>query len=317
MVKTKRAAARPAKAVAILGAGRMGADMALAFARGGWRCDVVETDPACAKRAQKTWKQECRRLGIPREAIRLHAGYEAVEWPKVDLLIEAVTENLALKHRLLRMLEPKLRRNAVIATNTSGLRIGDVTKVLKHPARSGGMHFMVPAHVMLPVEVTQGPKTSPATLAKLVRWTEELGKLPVVLRRDVPGMLINRIQHAMYREIYHLIDSGVVTPRDVDLAVRFGFGFRYNIVGPIASRDIQGVAVHLATARNLYPTLHNGRKTPRVLERLVREKRFGVRTGQGFYKWDAKTADARMRRYTEMLETSLARMKRIGEPTEF
>jgi len=295
----------------------MGADMALAFAQGGWRCEVVETDAARAKLAQKNWKEECRRLGIPRAAIGLHAAYDEIDWPRVDLLIEAVTENLALKHRLLRMLEPKLRRNAVIATNTSGLRIGDVMRVLKHPARSGGMHFMVPAHVMLPVEVTRGPKTSPATLAKLVRWTKELGKLPVVLKRDVPGMLINRIQHAMYREIYHLIDSGVVTPRDVDLAVRFGFGFRYNIVGPIASRDIQGVAVHLATAKNLYPTLHNGRKSPRVLERLVREKRFGVRTGQGFYKWDAKTKDSRMRSYTRLLEESLARMKRVGEPMEF
>jgi 3-hydroxybutyryl-CoA dehydrogenase len=305
------------KAVAILGAGRMGADMALAFAQGGWRCEIVETDPARAKLAQKNWKQECPRLGIPRAAISLHAAYDAVDWRAVDLLIEAVTENLALKHRLLRMLEPKLRRDAVIATNTSGLRIGDVTRVLKHPARSGGMHFMVPAHVMLPVEVTQGPKTSKATLAKLVRWTTALGKLPVVLKRDVPGMLINRIQHAMYREIYHLIDTGVVTPRDVDLAVRFGFGFRYNIVGPMASRDIQGVAVHLATSKNLYPTLHNGRKSPRILERLVKQKRFGVRTGQGFYKWDAKSKDGRMRSYTRLLEESLARMKRVGEPMEF
>lgn len=295
----------------------MGADMALAFAQGGWNCDVVETDAVRAAQARRHWRAECRRLGIRRDAIRLHAGYAAVAWGAIDLLIEAVTEKLALKHRLLRMLEPKLRRTATIATNTSGLRIGDVMRVLQHPARAGGMHFMVPAHVMLPVEVTQGPKTSPATLARLVRWTKELGKLPVVLRRDVPGMLINRIQHAMYREIYHLVDSGVVTPRDVDLAVRFGFGFRYNIVGPMASRDIQGVAVHLATAKNLYPTLHNGRKTPRVLERLVRQGRLGVRSGRGFYDWDAKTRDRRLRKYTDLLEASLARMKRIGEPMEF
>ena len=306
-----------AKVVAILGAGRMGADMALAFARGGWTCEVVEVDAGCRKQAQKHWQHECRRLRIARKSIRLHASSDDVAWRDVDLLIEAVTEDLKLKHRLLRELEPRLRRDAYVATNTSGLRIGDVTSVLKRPGRSGGIHFMVPAHVMLPVEVTKGPKTSQATLKKFTAWVEALGKVPVVLRKDVPGMLINRIQHAMYREIYHLMDTGVVKAEDVDRAVRFGFGFRYHLLGPVVSRDIQGIGVHYATAKNLYPTLHNGTRPPRVVERLVKQGRLGVRTGRGFYRWDPKTTPRRLRRLTELLEAQLRRMKRIGEPTEF
>ena len=306
-----------AKTVAILGAGRMGADMALAFARGGWAVEIVETGAAQRRAAEKTWAQECKRLRIPRKAIRLHDSNDGVDWKRVDLLIEAVTEDLKLKHRLLRELEPRLRKDAYVATNTSGLRIGDITRVLKRPERSGGIHFMVPAHVMLPVEVTKGPKTSEATLKRFIGWVEALGKVPVVLRKDVPGMLINRIQHAMYREIYHLMDTGVVKAEDVDRAVRFGFGFRYQILGPVVSRDIQGVPVHLATAKNLYPTLHNGKRAPKILERLVKQGKIGVRAGEGFYKWDPKTLDKRMLKYTQMLEDALKRVKRVGQPTEF
>jgi 3-hydroxybutyryl-CoA dehydrogenase len=195
--------------------------------------------------------------------------------------------------------------------------VRDVVKPLKRPERSAGLHFSVPAHVMLVVEVTRGPKTSDATMKKLLGWMDAMGKVAVVLNRDVPGMLINRIQHAMYREIYHLIDSGVTTAEDVDRAVRFGFGFRYNILGPVVSRDIHGLPVHLATSKNLYPTLHNGRTPSATLSRLVEQGHHGVTTGQGFYKWDPKTVEKRMTEFTRLLESGISRIKRRGEPTEF
>ena len=222
MSAAKSGAAAARRVVAILGAGRMGADIALAFARGGWRCEVIETDARRAAETAKYWARECRRLRLPRAAIRMHAANDGVAWRSVDLLIEAVTEDLALKRRLLRELEPRLRKDAFIATNTSGLRISEVTRVLERPERSAGMHFMVPAHVILAVEITKGRHTAEATLRRFAGWVKALGKVAVVLRRDVPGMLINRIQHAMYREIFHLIDAGIVTAEDVDRAVRFG-----------------------------------------------------------------------------------------------
>ena len=210
-----------------------------------------------------------------------------------------------------------MRRNTVIATNTSSLRITAVTSVLKHPGRSAGLHFMIPAHVMLAVEVTRGHKTTSGTMAKLGTWMKTLGKVPIVLNRDVPGMLINRIQHAMYREIYHLIDEGIATAETVDLAVRFGFGFRYQILGPVVSRDIHGLPVHLAASKQIYPTLHNGKTPNKKLSRLVEQGHYGVRTGRGFYRWDRRTVEKRLESFTEMLEQSLRRVKRRGQPTEF
>jgi len=297
----------------------MGADMAIAFARAGWRCEIVENSAAVRKRATAYWGKEGRRLRAVAalKRIRLHADMDAVPWKEMDLVIEAVFEDLALKHRLLREIEPRVRADTLICTNTSGLRVRDVVKPLKQQARSAGLHFSVPAHVMLVVEVTRGPKTSDATMKKLLGWMEAMGKVPVVLKKDVPGMLINRIQHAMYREIYHLIDSGITTAVDVDRAVRFGFGFRYNILGPVVSRDIHGLPVHLATSKNLYPTLHNGRTPSKTLQRLVEQGHHGVTTGRGFYKWDPKTVEKRMTEFTRMLEAGISRIRRRGEPTEF
>jgi 3-hydroxybutyryl-CoA dehydrogenase len=305
--------------VVILGAGRMGADMAIAFARNGWRCEVVEDSAAVRKRAAAYWKKEGARLKATGaiKRIGLHGELDPVPWKAADLVIEAVFEDLALKQRLLREIEPRVKPTTLICTNTSGLRVRDVVKPLKRQGRSAGLHFSVPAHVMLVVEVTRGPKTTDATMKTLLDWMEAMGKVPVVLNRDVPGMLINRIQHAMYREIYHLIDSGITTAVDVDRAVRFGFGFRYNILGPVVSRDIHGLPVHLATSKNLYPTLHNGKTPSATLRRLVEQGHHGVTTGRGFYTWDPKTVDKRMTEFTRLLEEGFARIKRRGAPTEF
>ena len=255
------------KHVVVLGAGRMGADIALAFAIGGWRCDVVEPDAGVRERATAYWAKELARLRRKSRSrnLKLHASLDAIDGRAADLAIEAVPEDMQTKHELLRRLEPLVGAKTIIATNTSSLRISEVTGVLRKPARGAGFHFSVPAHVMLIAEITKGEQTSNGTIKKLTQWTRELGKVPLLINRDVPGMLINRIQHAMYREIYHLIDSGVATPHDIDCAVRFGFGFRYNIIGPVMSRDIHGLPVHLATARQLLPTLHNGQEPGQLL----------------------------------------------------
>lgn len=319
--KTAKGAAKPAKrkCVVVLGAGRMGADIAIAFSKAGWDCAAVETSPAVRQRAKAYWPKELARLRAKDclRRISLHSEIGSVDWKSADLVIEAVTENLALKHRLLRRIEPLVSARALIVTNTSSLRIQDVTKPLQRPERSAGLHFMVPSHVMLAVEVTKGPKTSPATMKKLLGWMDELGKVPIVLTRDVPGMLINRIQHAMYREIYHLIDNGIVRPEDVDRAVRFGFGFRFQYAGPVVSRDIHGLPVHLATARQIVPTLHNGKLPGALLRKLVAAGDHGVRTGRGFYTWDTKTVDRRLEHFSRLMEEALTRVKRRGEPTEF
>ena len=319
-VATKKV--RPEKALrhaVVLGAGRMGADIAMALAMGGWKCDVIDPGAGVRERTAPYWKKELRRLDSTSASkrMRLHPSPENIDWPTVDLVVESVPEDMKLKHAVLKQIEPLVRPQTIIATNTSSLRISDVTGVLKHPGRGAGFHLSVPAHIMLAVEITKGEKSAPKTVKKLADWAKALGKVPIVINRDVPGMLINRLQHAMYREIYHLIDTGVATPHDIDCAVRFGFGFKYNIVGPVFSRDIHGIPVHLATAKQLYPTLYNGRKPSKTLSRLVRQGHHGVTTGQGFYKWPKATTAKRLEEFASLLNQSLTRIKRVGEPSDF
>jgi 3-hydroxybutyryl-CoA dehydrogenase len=316
--KTPTRATRPRHAV-VIGAGRMGADIALAFALGGWHCDVVETDQGVRERAGAHWRQELKRLRASRASglLRMHAETETADWKRADLAIECVFEDLEIKRKLLKSIEPRMRRDAIIATNTSSLRITDVTSALKDASRAAGLHFSVPSHVMLAVEITRGRRTSDGTMKKLTSWMTDMGKVPIVINRDVPGMVINRIQHAMYREIYHLIDEGIATVETVDLAVRFGFGFRYWMLGPVVSRDIHGLPVHLAVSEQIYPTLHNGKAPSKKLRQLVKDGHHGVRTGRGFYRWDPKTVKSRMLHFTELLEDTLKRVKRRGKPTEF
>jgi 3-hydroxybutyryl-CoA dehydrogenase len=311
-------AARPRHAV-VIGAGRMGADIALAFVLGGWTCDVVETDQSVRERAGSYWRQELKRLRSSRtiSLLKMHAQADTVDWKLVDLAVECVFEDVKLKHKVLKSIEPRLRRDAIIATNTSSLRITEVTSVLKDATRAAGLHFSVPSHVMLAVEITRGRKTSDRTMAKLTSWMKDMNKVPIVINRDVPGMVINRIQHAMYREIYHLIDEGIATVETIDLAVRFGFGFRYSILGPVVSRDIHGLPIHLAVSEQIYPTLHNGKTPSKKLRQLVKDGHHGVRTGRGFYRWDPKTVGSRLTHFTELLEGTLKRVKRRGQPTEF
>jgi 3-hydroxybutyryl-CoA dehydrogenase len=318
----RRAAAKRSdkpRRVVVIGAGRMGADIALAFARGGWSCDVIDTDRGVRERASSYWRRELKRLRSSNAIglLRIHGRADTVEWRSVDLAIECVFEELGLKHKVLKEIEPLMPRNAIIATNTSSLRITDITSVLKDASRAAGLHFSVPSHVMLAVEITRGRKTSARTMTRLTSWMRDMNKVPIVINRDVPGMVINRIQHAMYREIYNLIDQGVATAETIDLAVRFGFGFRYSILGPVVSRDIHGLPVHLAVSEQLYPTLHNGKTPSRRLKQLVRDGHHGVRTGRGFYRWDKKTVGSRMTHFTELLEDTLKRIKRPGQPTEF
>jgi 3-hydroxybutyryl-CoA dehydrogenase len=318
--KTSKSTAKPEPMhVVVVGAGRMGADIALNFVIAGWRCDVIEPDAKVRERAAAYWQQELKRLGKTARGryLHLHADGAAPQWPAVDLAVEAVFEDLKLKHAILKEIEAKVRRDTLITTNTSSLKISDVTSVLKHADRSAGLHFMIPAHVMLAVEITRGRKTAAATMTRLVSWMTAMGKVPIVLNRDVPGMLINRIQHAMYREIYHLIDEGIATAEAVDLAVRFGFGFRYPILGPVVSRDIHGLPVHLAVSKQIYPTLHNGTTPSRKLSQLVKQGHHGVRTGRGFYQWDPKTTEQRLLHFTKLLEQGLRRVKQRGKPTEF
>ncbi len=164
----------------------------------------------------------------------------------------------------------------------------------------------MPAHLVPLVEVVCGPASDPALAEDLAGFMRATGKVPVIVRKDLPGFLANRLQHALAREALALVEAGVATPADVDAAVRFGFGFRFLAAGPLLQRDHAGLDVHAAAAATMYPTLAAGARPSRELTDRVAAGRLGMKAGGGFYDWTPQAIARERERYEALLRAGLA-----------
>lgn len=210
----------------------------------------------------------------------------------------------------------------IIASNTSGLPLEDLARPLAHPERFVGIHYFQPADVMPMVEVIAGPATPRATLERAADAIRRTGKEPIVLNKPIIGFLINRLQHAILHEAYHLVASGVVAPADVDKVAKHMFGPRMCITGLIEQKDISGLTIHALAQQSIVPALaHNHTPSP-YLQQLVRKGEIGLSAGKGFYDWSGCDATAvnrqageRLRRLLAFLETGLGARQPATEPS--
>ena len=304
------------RSVAVIGGGKMGGDIAAVFASGGWHVHVSE--PAAAVRATlaqrtKSALKTLRASAAAGRSVHVHAALEAIPWRAISLVVEAVPEDLALKQRIFGEVEKLAPRSAILTTNSSSLRLSKIVAKVRLKERTAGVHWLTPAHIAPIVEVVRGEHTSTTTIRRVNVWLAELGKLAINLNRDVPGMLVNRVQHAMMREAFDLIDRGIVAPEDVDAAVRFGFGFRYVACGPVRQRDLNGLTIHLQSAAQIYPTLHGGKKPARCLTDLVNAGHVGVSARRGFYEWDERTLPREVQRIDDLMGKALGLMSEDRE----
>jgi 3-hydroxybutyryl-CoA dehydrogenase len=223
----------------------------------------------------------------------------------VDLVIECVPERLDIKQELFAKLEQYAKPEAVLASNSTSFPISDISKGLKTAARMIGLHFFMPAHLVPCVEVVYGQKTSPMVGESLSRLMTACGMVPVTVKKDLPGFLANRLQHALSREAFAMVDAGIASLEDIDKAVRFGFGFRYIAAGPAMQRDHAGLDVHGAGGATIYPTLNNSPDIAKCLSDRITSGKLGMKTGEGFYSWTAETMKAERERYQEALREGL------------
>jgi 3-hydroxybutyryl-CoA dehydrogenase len=221
---------------------------------------------------------------------------------RADVVVEAVAEELEVKQRLFAEVEGLVGEQVVLATNTSYFRVTDVGALLRLPGRLVGSHFFLPADVVPLVEVVAGERSDPAVAEAVAALWRRLGKLPILVRKDIPGFAANRLQQAITREALTLLEQGVVSASDLDLAVRAGFGLRYPISGVLEQRDLAGLDLHLAAARRVYPTLSARQQPPPFLDALVAAGETGLRAGRGLYDWgDADPEQVRRRRHEQAL----------------
>src|SRR5262245_13395282 len=197
------------------------------------------------------------------------------------LVVESVTEDLDAKVELLGQAERLARADAVLVTNTSSLSIASLSAALERPERFAGLHWFNPPELVPLVEVVAGERTDEAVVETLRTWMELLGKAPIVLRRDTPGFVANRLQYGLVREAWALVEEGVCTYEDVDRALTHGLGARWAAVGPFQIADLAGLDVYLAVIRNLYPDLSTDQAPARTLVETVESGAHGVKTGRG------------------------------------
>ena len=231
----------------VVGTGAMGPEIAAALSAAGIRTRIAGRDLAKAQAAAA----RTRDLGGEAEA----AALSPVAFADADLVVETIVEDLGQKLALSRLIEPWCPESAVIATNTSSLRIEDLATALARPERFGGLHFLKPAHLTGVVEVIPGPATDGTATATLMEVAERMGKTPLVVRRDVPGFIWNRIQFAVLRECLHMLGEGVASAEDIDAAMSDGLAPRWMAAGPLATADLGGLRTFARICDSLFPHL--------------------------------------------------------------
>lgn len=280
--------------IAVLGAGLMGHGIAYLFAAAGH--EVRVHDPVAeAREAMPRRLAEIRDLlgGDPALLSCVAAVADlAAAVADAGVVIEAAPERLELKQRLFADLDRLAPPAAILASNTSVIPIGRIATAVRDKSRVLGAHFWNPPHLVPLVEIVMmGPKNRPAAdrLAALLRAA---GRYPVLVHRDIPGFIGNRLQHALKREAIALVAAGVCDAETVDDVVKLGFGARLAVLGPLEQSDLVGLDLTKAIHDTLMPDLDVTPYTHPYLEALVAEGALGMKTGRGFRRWTPEQAEA-------------------------
>jgi 3-hydroxybutyryl-CoA dehydrogenase len=203
----------------------------------------------------------------------------------VDLVIEAVFENITVKNELFKKLDDVIGPNAIMASNTSAIPISQLAAAVRRPENFVGIHFFNPAPMMMAVEVIKGICTSDQTLEAGADFVRLIGKEPIMVYRDIAGFVLNRMNMLTNMEAMRLVENGVATPEDIDKGVRLAFGRK---MGPLETSDLVGLDVQLMAYNNVYDEEKDFRfYPPSILRRKVLAGHLGRKTGKGWYEYNS------------------------------
>ncbi len=204
---------------------------------------------------------------------------------RATFVIEAVYEDVDLKRAIFADLDRLAPRDAVLASNSSTIRISQIADVTATPERCLNMHFFYPVLVMDLVEVVKGPMTADGAVARAMDLAQEMGRTPVLLRKEIDGFIVNRILHAATQEAYRLLDAGVASFEDIDVAVEKGLNWP---LGPFRLGDFTGLDVTYRARLHMFEVTGEERFRPSPqLEAKVRAGKLGRKTGEGWYRYEA------------------------------
>jgi 5-formyl-3-hydroxy-2-methylpyridine 4-carboxylic acid 5-dehydrogenase len=279
---------------AIIGLGTMGPGIAATLARGGLRMTCYDVKPEQLRKAEAAMRALHVAVTFEADLARAVAG--------ADLVVEAVPERLELKQLVFRNLEKLVPATTILASNTSGFPITRLQEAVSKKGRVLGLHWSNPPHIIPMVEVIAGAHTDPAVIQKAKKLLEDCDLIPVLVEKDVPGFVHNRLLYAILREAVSLVEKGVVSPGELDKCFKWGLGLKLAVIGPMELLDVAGLDIYEAVASYLNVDLDDSTTVPRYITSLTEQGHLGMKTGKGIFDYTPeKTQQLRSARGAKLL----------------
>jgi len=306
------------KNVAVIGTGTMGPGIAQIFAQSHLKVtlyDIQEEQLGKARRAIENNLKTFTDQGLltSKEAKETQGRITSTSNLKeaaqaADFVLEAVPEVLEIKKSVFDSLESICSQDVILATNTSGLSITEIAKATQTPARVVGMHWWNPPIIIPAIEIIKGGQTSEEAIEITKALVVKIGKIPIVVKKDVPGFLGNRMQYALMREAIALLNEGVASAEDIDMMIKAGIGFKFPVMGPLETIDMAGLDIFHRVSQYLYGKLDQSPAPPAIVKEKVERNELGLKTGKGFYDYSHVDTQALM---AERIKKLLVILKEI------
>jgi 3-hydroxybutyryl-CoA dehydrogenase len=273
--------------IAVIGAGLMGHGIAQVFALAGHDVTIYDSVAANLDSAKARILANLKDLGDDQKAVECVTPIadlaQAVR--DADYVVEAVLEDLPLKQKLFGEIEKHVRPNTILASNTSVIPITSIMEGLEARERALGTHWWNPPYLVPLVEVIETQWTSPQAVDFTMKLHAAAGKKPAHVKKDVPGFIGNRLQHALWREAIALVEQGICDAETVDDVIKAAFGRRLAVLGPLENADMVGTDLTLAIHKTVLPDIDSRPHPSPYLEKLVKGGKLGFKSGEGFRKW--------------------------------
>jgi len=290
--------------IAVVGAGLMGHGIAQVFALAGHDVTITDSHTPNLDTVKQRIAVNLRDLGDDPDAVNRVTPVADLGdcLREADFVVEAVLEDMPLKQRIFAHIEQHAKPDAILASNTSVMPITEIMKNLQHKTRALGTHWWNPPFLVPLVEVIGTPWTSQEAIDFTMKLHADAGKTPAHVKKDVPGFIGNRLQHALWREAVSLVEHGICDAATVDAVIKASFGRRLAVLGPLENADLVGTDLSLAIHQTVLPAIDSRPGPSPYLEKLVKDGKLGFKSGEGFRKWSAEEQAALRKRVVEHLK---------------
>ncbi|WP_404900543.1 3-hydroxyacyl-CoA dehydrogenase NAD-binding domain-containing protein [Priestia filamentosa] len=298
------------KKVAICGSGLMGSGIAQVFAGQGLEVNVYSFEDSVAEVLKKV--ESNLRIMLEQGVITKGKLNETLSRIQVthhlqnsvmdaDLVIECIPEDMKLKQDLFKRLDGICDPHAILATNTSVMSITEIAQKAQRKDRIIGTHFWNPAFLIPLVEVVRTDQTSEEVIERTMGLLRAVGKHPIRVNKDVPGFVANRLQHALWREAISIVEKGIADAKTVDESIKYSFGMRLPILGPLENADMVGTDLTFSIHSYLLKHLENSSEPSSLLKEMIEKDHLGFKSGKGFQEWSFDAGEESRKRLTQYL----------------